>query len=194
MKKGLSLVNMPTTDNQEELFDLVNENDEIVGVITRAQAHSDATLIHRSIGVIVFNHQGEIYLQKRSNSKDTDPGKWGIAVGGHVASGQTYADAVERELWEELGVKGKPQFITKYITQMSNEIEVNAVYKLIHNGPFTLHPQEISKGRFFVLSDLEKQIQAGKIELTSQALVNLHTVVGLLPNRKDLEQMIVRRF
>ncbi len=75
---------MKYTDNQNELFDTVDENDKVIGQATRGEVHKNKNLIHRSIGVVVFNSNGEIYLQKRNSTKDTDPGKWTISCSGHV--------------------------------------------------------------------------------------------------------------
>ena len=75
-----------TSDNQEELFDVVDEKDEIIGLAKRGEVHLNPRLMHRSVGVVVFNKKGEIFLQKRSISKDVDPGKWTISCSGHVGA------------------------------------------------------------------------------------------------------------
>ncbi len=76
-------------DNQEELFTHVDSNDNVLGSVTRRQAHQDPTLIHRAVDVLVFNDQNEILLQKRSHHKDTNPGTWTISASGHVTYPQT---------------------------------------------------------------------------------------------------------
>src|SRR5258708_32914837 len=98
--------NPNTTDNQEEVYDVVNEQDEVIGKAKRKEVHSNAKLIHRTVGAHIFNRQKQILMQKRSKTKDMYPGYWVFSVGGHVASGDTYERAVEREIQEELGVKG----------------------------------------------------------------------------------------
>jgi len=75
-----------TTDNQNEIFDIVNEEDRVIGQTTRGEAHGNPKLMHRSIGVVIFNSKGEIFLQQRSATKDTDPLKWTISCSGHVES------------------------------------------------------------------------------------------------------------
>ena len=59
----------------EEIFDVVNERDEVVGQNTRREVHR-LGLKHRAVHVLVFNARGEIFLQKRSMTKDREPGKW----------------------------------------------------------------------------------------------------------------------
>ena len=58
-------------------------------------------LILPAIAVAIFNHEGQILLQKR---RDVD--KWGI-LSGHVEFGESVEDAALREIFEETGVRGK---------------------------------------------------------------------------------------
>jgi isopentenyldiphosphate isomerase len=57
----------------DEIFDVVNERDEVIGQNTRREVHARG-LLHRAIHVLVFNSRGEIFLQKRSMIKDREPG------------------------------------------------------------------------------------------------------------------------
>ena len=82
-----------------ELFDLINKNDEVIGTTDKMTAHSNGDL-HRVAAVFVFNEAGELYVQQHPSD-----GKWDHSVGGHVAQGETYADAAAREANEELGIK-----------------------------------------------------------------------------------------
>ena len=84
------------------LLDIVDEAGRIVGRETRKCCHGNPALIHRSVHVFVFNSAGELYLQKRSMSKDVQPGKWDTSVGGHLDHGEEYDAAVLREMEEEL--------------------------------------------------------------------------------------------
>ena len=92
-------------DNPEEVFYWVDENDQELGSMTRAEAHSGSNKIHRSIHVLLFNEQGQILLQKRSKHKDKYPNLWCLSVGGHVTYGQSYKEAAQREAQEELGIE-----------------------------------------------------------------------------------------
>src|SRR5512137_559613 len=85
----------------EEIFDVVNERDEVVGRNTRAEVHRFG-LMHRAVHVLVFNRRGEIFLQKRSGLKDRQPRLWDSSASGHVDSGEDYDACALRELREEL--------------------------------------------------------------------------------------------
>lgn len=159
-----------TTDPQDELFDIVNEHDEVIGRATRRECHTNKSLIHRSIHIGIFNSNGQILLQQRSLTKDTDPGLWCLSASGHVLSGHTYVDTAVRELQEELGIFASIQLLKIHLIHASHETEFTAVFKGFHNGPFTPHPQEISRVNFFAPKELHN------LHLTEQATINLKTV------------------
>ena len=55
------------------------------------------------VHVAIFNKEGEMLIQKRSLTKKKFPNLWDMSAGGHTISGETSNDAIERELFEELG-------------------------------------------------------------------------------------------
>lgn len=91
-------------DNTQELFYHVDEKDQVLGSVTRGEAHAHPEIFHRSVFILVFNQVGELLLQKRSANKDRFPNYWTVSCSGHVVYGQTYEEAAARELEEELGL------------------------------------------------------------------------------------------
>ena len=87
----------------EEIFDVVNERDEVIGRAPRREVHARG-LWHRAVHVLVFNARGEVFLQKRSLKKDTAAGRWDSSSSGHVDAGEAYDDCAVRELREEIGL------------------------------------------------------------------------------------------
>ncbi|OGK18080.1 hypothetical protein A2866_03050 [Candidatus Roizmanbacteria bacterium RIFCSPHIGHO2_01_FULL_39_8] len=136
-------------DNQDELFVVVDKNDKILGYKTRYECHHNKELIHRATGVVLFNDKGEILLQKRSMTKDTNPGLYTLSASGHVGKGESYEEAAERELFEEIGVKKKIQFVKKFLMNMKTETEMESIYIDQYNGPFTLDRTETDQIEFF---------------------------------------------
>ena len=88
----------------EEIFDVVNDLDEVIGRETRREVHRTG-LKHRAVHVLVYNSRGQIFLQKRSMKKDRQPGVWDSSASGHVDSGEEYDATAVREVWEEIGLK-----------------------------------------------------------------------------------------
>jgi isopentenyl-diphosphate delta-isomerase type 1 len=134
----------------EEIFDVVNERDEVIGKQTRSEVHR-LGLMHRATHVLVFNSRGRVFLQKRSMTKDRQPGLWDSSASGHVDSGEDYDACVVRELREELGlqVSATPRRLFKLGASSETDQEHVWVYRCEAEGPFQLHPEEIERGDWF---------------------------------------------
>lgn len=133
----------------EEIFDVVNERDEVIDRKPRREVHARG-LLHRAIHVLVFNSRGGIFLQKRSMTKDREAGKWDSSSSGHVDSGEDYDACAVRELREELGliVPKTPERLFKLDAGAETDQEFVRVYRCEAEGPFQLHPDEIECGEW----------------------------------------------
>lgn len=87
----------------DELFDVVDEQDNVIGQATRSEVHAKG-LMHRAVHILVFNKKYACLLQKRSMLKDRHPGVWDSSAAGHLDAGEDYESAARRELEEELGI------------------------------------------------------------------------------------------
>ena len=145
----------------EEIFDVVNECDEVIGQQTRSEVHRMG-LRHRAIHLLVYNSIGELFLQKRSIKKDCFPDTWDSSASGHLDSGEDYDNCILREPREELGLKLKkpPERLFKIDACVETGQEFVWVYKLFHEGPFQLDPEEISDGGWFSISQIDDWIAA----------------------------------
>lgn len=93
--------------NLDELFDVVDEQDRVTGQAARREVHARGWR-HRAVHLLVVNAQGQVFLQKRSMTKDLFPGIWDSSAAGHVGAGEDYDGTAVRELEEELGLKLPP--------------------------------------------------------------------------------------
>lgn len=142
---------------EKEVFDLVDENDNVIGSADREDFHGNPDMIHRVAHVLVFDSSGELYLQKRSSRKDVQPGKWDTSVGGHVNSGESYEEAAYREMKEELGIEGVPlEFLHRYIHRNEYESEFVSTYRCVWNGSIDFNRVEIEEGRFWTLKKIRE--------------------------------------
>jgi len=134
----------------EEIFDVVNERDEVINRKPRSEVHR-LGLLRRAVHVLVFNSPGEIFLQKRSMTKDREPGKWDSSSSGHVDAGEAYEACAVRELREEIGliVQKTPERLFKIDACLETDWEFVWVYRCNSEGPFQLHPDEIERGEWF---------------------------------------------
>jgi isopentenyldiphosphate isomerase len=134
----------------EEIFDVVNERDEVIDRKPRSEVHR-LGLLHRAVHVLVFNSRGEIFLQKRSMKKDREAGKWDSSTSGHVDSGEDYDACAVRELREEINLRlpSPPKRLFKIAACPETDAEFVWVYRCESEGPFQLHPDEIERGGWF---------------------------------------------
>ena len=141
----------------EEIFDLVDEHDAVIGQLSRKEVHRQG-LRHRAVHILVFNSSGEIFLQKRSLTKDTFPGRWDSSAAGHLDCGEDYDACAIREVHEELGHKmdSAPQRILRLTACAETGQEFVWVYRHECDGPFTLHPEEIEKGEWFTPAEVTR--------------------------------------
>lgn len=165
---------MPS-DNNQEMFPIVDEQGNITGAATRGECHSGSKLLHPVVHLHVFNAQGDIYLQKRPEWKDIQPGKWDTAVGGHVDYGESVEDALFRETREELSITDfSPTFSFSYIFESEIEKEMVYSYYTIYDGLIVPDKDEVETGRFWSIDEIEqnigKQIFTPNFEIEFQRL------------------------
>ena len=145
------------SDNPDEVFDLVDADDRVIGTARRADVHANGWL-HRAVHILVQRRNGQIFLQKRSMSKDCHPGVWDSSASGHLDSGEYYLKAAVRELSEELGISARADALTEIGSLPPSKMtgqEFVRIYTFHHNGPFILHPDEIEEGKWISASRLD---------------------------------------
>ncbi len=146
----------------EELFDLVDDRDRVIGRAGRGECHGNPALIHRTVHVLIFNTQGDLYLQKRSPDKDVQPDRWDTSVGGHLGLGENYDEAAGREMAEELGITGVSiEHLYDYRWRTDFESENIRTYQAVCDGRINPDPVEIAEGRFWTLSEIQGAIGTG---------------------------------
>ena len=149
-------------DNQQEIFPIVDEEGNVVGKATRGECHSGSMLLHPVVHLHIFNSRGEVYLQKRPDWKDIQPGKWDTAVGGHIDYGELPENALIREVREELGISSfTPEFVAKYVFQSSRERELVYVHRCTYDGPIRPSTEELNGGRFWTLQEIRAAMGKG---------------------------------
>ncbi len=147
----------------EEFFEIIDDaTEQVIGKAPRRECHGNPALIHRSVHVIVLHPDGQrILLQKRSQNKDIQPGKWDTAVGGHLACGENYEQAAVREMGEELGLP--PHLPLRFLFPMKvrNELESEnvKVFSIRHAGPFRIQETELDDARFWTVAELKEALR-----------------------------------
>lgn len=134
----------------EEVFDVVNERNEVIGREPRSVVHREG-LKHRAVHILVFNARGELFLQKRSMAKDCFPGAWDSSASGHLECGEDYDVCAVRELREELGYEAaaNPKRLFEIAACDQTGQEFVWVYRFETDGPFNLQWSEVDAGGWF---------------------------------------------
>lgn len=141
---------------QDEIFPLVDEYGNVTGQATRKECHSGSKILHPVIHLHVFNSAGDLYLQKRSKTKDIQPDKWDSSVGGHIDLGETPEIAARREACEELGITDlNLHYITKYIIETDIERELTYCFFTVYDNEFSIDEDEVSDGRFWTIDEIK---------------------------------------
>lgn len=96
-----------------EHFDLVDEADTVIGLVSRTVAHEENKYIHRAVSVMMWRWRldeskqanvRQLLMVRRSKNKKMNPNVWQAAASGHLFPGETYTEAARRQLREEIGV------------------------------------------------------------------------------------------
>ncbi len=138
---------------QNEIVQIVDRNNQAIDSVPRSVMRNQH-LIHRASYILVFNSKKELFLQKRTMTKDVFPGTWDVAAGGVVLAGESYEESAIRELDEELGVTGvNLHHHFDHFYEDENNRVWGRIFTCIHDGPFTLQQEEIEYGRFLSIQD-----------------------------------------
>lgn len=152
------------TDNSNELFPLVDCEGNVIGSATRGECHGGSMLLHPVVHLHVFDSEGRIFLQKRPDWKDIQPGKWDTAVGGHVDFGEETLSALRREAREELGLEiDRFEPLGSYVFRSDRECEYVNVFSTI-TDTMPCPSDELDGGRFWSRAEIAEAI--GKNILT----------------------------
>ena len=152
----------------EELFDVVDANDEVTGTASRGEVHAQ-DLLHRAVHVFVFNKRGDLLLQKRSLLKDRHPGVWDSSVSGHLDSGESYESAAVRELSEEMGISAEsaPEEIARITPSEATGWEHVRLYRVRHDGSLRFPSAEVETATWFPLAEVAAWVAANPADFAT---------------------------
>ncbi len=149
-----------------EMIDIVDEDDNVIGQERRSVAKRNG-MLYRSSAVIVRNGRGEFFVQKRASNKDLWPGMYAVGVGETLASGESYDIAAARGLLEETGITAalKPLSAAKYRSPTNNE-NIRIYICITEETPIFID-NEISEGFFVPEYKLKEMLKEKEFTPTS---------------------------
>ena len=157
------------SDPGDELVDIVDGADRVIGTATRREVRA-RVLKHRCVSIVVRSSRGEVLIHRRSERKDLWPGLWDFCAGGVLAAGEGWEDGARRELAEELGVSAALAAVGTAAYRDAQVDEIARLFMATHDGPFAFNDGEVVEAFFVTLDDLALRLQRDRFVPDSVAL------------------------
>ena len=146
----------------KETVILVDEKDNQVGLMPKLEAHQKG-LLHRAFSVFIFNSDYKLLLQKRASSKYHSGGLWTNTCCSHPRDGEDTADAANRRLYEEMGIKTSLRKVYEFIyrAELDNNLienEFDHVFYGIYNDDPVLNTDEADDFKWIDMETLKNDI------------------------------------
>lgn len=154
----------------EEQVVLVNENDEVVGLAGKLQAHQQGWL-HRAFSVFIFNPEGKLLLQRRALGKYHSAGLWTNTCCSHPRAAEAVEDAALRRLQEEMGFATQLTRIFDFIYRADcgnglTEHEFDHVFAGEFDGEYTSNADEVMESRYMSMEQVRQWMENSPHEFT----------------------------
>jgi 8-oxo-dGTP pyrophosphatase MutT (NUDIX family) len=145
--------------DEDELLDIVDERDQVVGRMARGEATAKG-LRHRCVFILVRDGTGRIFVHRRTTAKLVYPGLHDMFVGGVVGAGEAYDDAALREAEEELGVSGlaRPAPLFSFLYEGDGLTWWSRVYEVRCDLPVDPQKEEVAWHAFLTEEELERRL------------------------------------
>jgi isopentenyldiphosphate isomerase len=148
----------------EEMFDVVNDEDVVIGQERRSVVHRTG-LLHRGVHVWLFAPDGKVLIQRRTEDRPSEPGALDCSVSEHVKAGEDYASAALRGLKEELGLESIDlKRVIKFKMQYgANDNEISELFqgRLAAGVQVRFDPVEVDSVGFAEMDELHKWLDEG---------------------------------
>jgi isopentenyldiphosphate isomerase len=148
----------------EEIFDVVNDADVVIGQARRSVVHQTG-LQHRGIHVCLFTPGGKLLVQQRSKDRHASPSSLDCSVSEHVKAGEDYLLAAHRGLKEELGLEDVElgPIITFRMNYGPNDNEICRLFQGPLVDPLDVHfdPVEVESVDYASLNELQTLLEEG---------------------------------
>lgn len=149
----------------DEILDLVDENDNVVGTVMRSEVYLRDFKNIRVINVFVINSKGEIWFPRRVANKKYFPLSLDFSVGGHVGSGETYKDALKHETRDEVNIdieKVPYKFLGKLTPHENNVSAFMKVYEIRSNEVPNYNKKDFCEYFWLTPKEFFKRIKDGE--------------------------------
>ncbi|MGW2644405.1 NUDIX hydrolase [Streptomyces sp. NPDC001393] len=144
----------------DEILDIVDENDQVIGQCPRGEAYANG-LRHRCVFIQARDAAGRLFVHRRTATKLVFPALYDMFVGGVVGAGESYDEAALREAEEELGVTGlpRPRYLFKFLyDDGAGNSWWSAVYEVRCELPVQPQAEEVQWHDFLPDQEVERRL------------------------------------
>jgi 16S rRNA (adenine1518-N6/adenine1519-N6)-dimethyltransferase len=152
-------------DNPDELFDVCDANDRVIGQSPRGEVHARG-LLHRAVHIFVFNSCGKFLVHHRSAQKDEFPLRITSSCSGHLNAGEDYGTAAVRELQEELGLTAPLEYLGSFPAGPETSNEHTRLYRATTDDTPVPDPHEIESLEWADPREVARRIEERPEEFT----------------------------
>ena len=148
----------------DELLDIVNAQDIVIGQRFRSEIYADKNLYFRVINGFLINDQKQLWIPRRTKHKKLFPLCLDASVGGHVEAGESYQQAFERELKEELNLDAasiKHEIIAKLTPHEHRVSAFMHLYLLYSNTTPLYNQNDFESASWMSIQELQEKIKNG---------------------------------
>jgi len=168
--------------DENHFIEIVDEFDNIVGRASREEKF-EKELISRIVVAFVLNSKGELVVVKRSPHKKSWPNRLDLATCGNVNEGETYREAIKREIKEEIGISCRIRFLKKIFTNVEENGKRRKYFTAIFLGKTDKEPvlgDELLELRYIKPTALGKQMKDEPGKFSPSFIEEFDLVKGLL--------------
>lgn len=149
----------------DELLDLVDEQDCVIGAMRRSEVYAKELHNVRVVNLFIRNSKGELWIPRRTAHKRNFPLALDMSMGGHVESGETYEETFRRELREELNLDADttPCRLLGYLTPHTHDVHAfMKVWEIRQNEPPRYNPDDFMEYFWLTPAALLQRLAAGE--------------------------------
>ena len=148
----------------DEILDLVNDNDEIIGSMERGEVYKNNLNNFRVINCFIKSSEGKLWIPLRQHNKRMFPNSLDVSCGGHVSSGESYLDAFKKEMREELNIDTDTiqyKVLGKCNPEVDNVSAFMTVYEIVQDVAPEYNPDDFQSYEWIAPKDLVKDTEDG---------------------------------
>lgn len=150
---------------KDEYLDLVDENDKVIGKKLRSEIYKEGLKNYRAVNAFIINSEGKIWVPRRVASKRIFPSCLDMSLAEHMLSGETYEEAFERGLKEELNIdlKGINYKFLRHLSSHKDGVSCfMKVYEIKSDKAPRYNKEDFTGYRWLAPKEILKEIVEGE--------------------------------